>query len=220
MNRELLQVYFIMGSNNTNRDPLAVLEEALQGGITIFQFREKGAGALIGEEKRTLASKMKELCHRYNVPFIVNDEVDLAIEIEADGIHVGQDDEPLIQLKQRCPDNWIFGVSATNEKEARQAIKDGADYIGVGPIYGTATKEDAKQPIGVEGLAGIRAIAGDIPIVAIGGIKLGHVLRLRKAGADGVSVISAISQVEKPRQTAELFKKYNQYIPSYSINAE
>ncbi|MFC4402093.1 thiamine phosphate synthase [Gracilibacillus xinjiangensis] len=216
MNPELLQVYFIMGSNNTQRDPLIVLEDALIGGITLFQFREKGKEALTGKNKRNLAIEMKRLCHKYNVPFIINDEVDLALEVEADGVHVGQDDEPLVDLKKRCPQDWIFGVSATNEAEAYQAMQDGADYIGVGPIYGTQTKEDAKQPIGEEGLASIRSIVGGIPVVAIGGIKLSHVFRLRRAGADGVSVISAISLAEKPTETAELFRKYAEFMPSYS----
>ncbi|SER36846.1 thiamine-phosphate pyrophosphorylase [Gracilibacillus ureilyticus] len=220
MDKELLRVYFIMGSNNTTRDPLTVLEEALQGGITLFQFREKGKNALKGKAKLDLAIKMKRLCHAYNIPFIVNDEVDLALEAKADGIHIGQDDEPLIHVKKRCPENWIYGVSATNELEARHAVQDGADYIGVGPVYGTNTKEDAKQPIGLKGIAEIRSIAGELPIVAIGGIKLGHVFNIRKAGADGVSVISGISHAEKVRQTAELFCNYSHFTASYSKNTK
>ncbi|WP_054861634.1 thiamine phosphate synthase [Gracilibacillus sp. JCM 18860] len=212
MKPSILQVYFILGTNNTEQDPLEVLEEALQGGVSLFQFREKGKGALIGEEKKQMALKMRGLCHQYDVPFLINDDIDLALEIGADGVHIGQEDEPFVQVKSRCPDHWIIGVSATNEKEAIKAKEDGADYIGVGPpIYGTNTKEDAKQPIGENGLRNIREQVGDLPIVAIGGIKLGHIFGLRKAGADGVSIITAISRSKKPKEMAHLFRKFAHY---------
>lgn len=211
MKPSILQVYFILGTNNTEQDPLEVLEKALQGGVSLFQFREKGKGALIGEEKKQMALKMKGLCHQYDVPFLINDDIDLALEIGADGVHIGQEDEPFVQVKSRCPDHWIIGVSATNEKEAIKAKEDGADYIGVGPIYGTNTKEDAKQPIGEKGLRNIREQVGDLPIVAIGGIKLGHIFGLRKAGADGVSIITAISRSKKPKEMAHLFRKFAHY---------
>ncbi|MRH43721.1 thiamine phosphate synthase [Aquibacillus halophilus] len=200
--KRCLRVYLIMGSNNTVRDPLSVLEEALKGGITLFQYREKGANAKVGQEKKELAMKMKRLCHKYSVPFIVNDDVLLALEIGADGVHVGQDDEIVASIKAQCPKDFIIGVSTTNSQEANQAVKDGADYIGVGPIYATDTKEDVKLPIGLEGVAEIRSTVGDLPIVAIGGIKTSHVAGIIQAGADGVSVISAISQAKSPKIAA------------------
>ncbi|MCT2536207.1 thiamine phosphate synthase [Aquibacillus koreensis] len=196
--REALGAYFIMGSNNANLDPLFVLEQALKGGITLFQFREKGANAKVGDEKVKLAKDMQQLCKQYNVPFIVNDDVNLAINIHADGVHVGQDDESAVNIKKNCPSHFIVGVSATNLAEAKQAVIDGADYIGVGPIFATNTKEDAKAPIGLDGITEIRDAVGDIPMVAIGGIKHEHTPGIIKAGADGVSVISAISQAESP----------------------
>ncbi|QGH33071.1 thiamine phosphate synthase [Gracilibacillus salitolerans] len=211
MKRDLLQVYFILGSNNTEEDPLYVLEEALKGGITLFQFREKGRGALEGVAKKQLAIQMKELCHQYRVPFLVNDDVPLALGVEADGVHVGQDDMSIHEVRKMVPSNWLVGVSSTNAEEAIQAKKDGADYIGVGPINSTNTKTDAKQPIGAEGLQEIRERVGDLPIVAIGGIRLGHVIRLVQSGADGVSVISAISQSVNPRTTAGAFLKHANY---------
>ncbi|SFL95547.1 thiamine-phosphate pyrophosphorylase [Gracilibacillus orientalis] len=211
MERNLLQVYFILGSNNTEGDPLYVLEEALKGGVTLFQFREKGHSALQGEDKKQLAMQMKELCHLYHVPFLVNDDIELALEIEADGVHVGQDDMSIDEVRKVIPNNWVVGVSSTKIKEAVQAKKDGADYIGVGPIYSTNTKEDAKKPIGAEGLQDIRKRVGDLPIVAIGGIHLGHVIRLMQAGADGVSVISAISQSVNPQTTAGTFLNHANY---------
>ncbi|UOQ84230.1 thiamine phosphate synthase [Gracilibacillus salinarum] len=211
MQREWLQVYFIMGSNNTAQDPLVVLEEALKGGITCFQFREKGKDALQGSAKKQLAQQMQKLCQQYRVPFFINDDVNLAIEMGADGVHVGQDDMSIARVREIVPADCVIGVSATNLEEAVQAHKDGADYIGVGPIFGTNTKEDAKQPIGTDGLCRIRKQVGTLPIVAIGGIKLRHVISLRKAGADGVSIITAISQAEKPQLMANTFWDYNQY---------
>ncbi|CQR48339.1 Thiamine-phosphate synthase [Paraliobacillus sp. PM-2] len=201
--REHLAVYFIMGSNNVgDKDPLAVLKAALDGGITMFQFREKGSGALTGKDKRLLAEKMKALCGQYHVPFIVNDDVDLAIEVKADGIHVGQEDASIDEVKQRCPNSFIVGVSATNVIEAEQAAKAGADYIGAGPVFATDTKRDAKAPIGLKGLQQMRGIIGDTPMVAIGGIAASHVSSIRSAGADGVSVISAISLAEDAASAA------------------
>ncbi|WP_066187624.1 MULTISPECIES: thiamine phosphate synthase [Gracilibacillus] len=206
MRQELLQVYFIMGSNNTTEDPLHVLEQALQGGITMFQFREKGQEAQTGAVKQQLAREMKALCYRYQVPFIVNDEIDLALEIGADGVHVGQDDMPIQEVRARVPGDWLIGVSATNAAEAVQAKQDGADYIGVGPIYATSTKEDAKQPIGEHGVRAIREQIGALPLVAIGGIQQRHTSSLIEAGVDGVSIITAISQATDPKQAAAAFR--------------
>lgn len=201
--RDDLTVYFIMGSNNVgDQDPLKVLQAALDGGITMFQFREKGDGARTGKDKRLLAEEMKALCKQYDVPFIVNDDVDLAIEVMADGVHVGQEDAAIDEVKQRCPSSFIIGVSATNIKEAEQAAKSGADYIGAGPVFATGTKKDAKEPIGLDGLKEMRQRIDDTPMVAIGGIDASHVAAIRAAGADGVSVISAISLAEDPASAA------------------
>ncbi|GAA5417546.1 thiamine-phosphate synthase [Paraliobacillus ryukyuensis] len=203
-----LAVYFIMGSNNVGeKEPLAVLKEALEGGITMFQFREKGAGATFGEQKRVLAGKMKELCDSYNVPFIVNDDVDLAIAVNAAGVHVGQDDESIQTVRARCPASYIVGVSATNISEAIQAANEGADYIGAGPVFATSTKEDAKTPIGLDGLTLMREQIGTTPMVAIGGITEKNAASVRKAGADGVSVISAISLATDPKQAVSHLRK-------------
>ncbi|WP_153464986.1 thiamine phosphate synthase [Sediminibacillus terrae] len=204
--RQSLQVYFIMGSNNCTGNPLAVLEQALAGGITMFQFREKGRGAKTGIDKQLLALQMKELCHRHHVPFIVNDDVDLAIDVGADGIHVGQEDEPIDSVRRRCPGHFIVGVSATNVREAHEADSAGADYIGAGPVFATATKHDAKAPIGIEGLSRIRRLIGNTPLVAIGGIHEKNAEEVIMAGADGISVISAISRAENSLTAAQQLK--------------
>lgn len=202
-----LAVYFIMGSNNCGgEDPLEILSEALAGGITCFQFREKGMYAKIGKEKEELARKMQEMCQSYQVPFIVNDDIDLAIKLNADGVHVGQDDQTVEEIKKLRSD-LIIGVSATSVEEAVQAVEDGATYIGVGPVFATATKSDAKTPIGLYGIRSVRAAVPSIPMVAIGGIDLSKIRSIRQAGADGVSVISAISLARKPRVMVESMRR-------------
>lgn len=200
--RSYLKLYFIMGSNNSYANPMEVLDQALQGGVTLFQFREKGKGAKTGKEKYELAKQMKELCDKHQVPFIVNDDIELALAVKASGVHIGQEDEPFEKARERCPANFMIGVSATNQREALQAATDGADYIGVGPIFATNTKEDAKTPIGLEGISEIKQLTKATPMVAIGGIKKESVTSILEAGADGVSLISAISQAKKPEQAA------------------
>ncbi len=190
--RQMLSVYFIMGSNNCQKDPIEVLEEAIQGGITLFQFREKGKGALTGASKFRLAKQMQVVCKQHNIPFIVNDDVELALALDADGVHVGQEDESAEEVRKRIG-NKILGVSAHNLEEARQAVRQGADYLGVGPIFATQTKEDAKAAQGPEVIKELRQNGIAIPIVGIGGIHSGNAASVIKAGADGVSVISAIS---------------------------
>ncbi|PER18359.1 thiamine phosphate synthase [Bacillus cereus] len=192
---KLLQVYFIMGSNNCTRDSLAVLKESLDGGVTLFQFREKGEGSLIGEDRVRFAKELQTLCKEYSVPFIVNDDVELAIELDADGVHVGQDDEGITSVREKMGDK-IIGVSAHTIEEARFAIENGADYLGVGPIFPTSTKKDTKAVQGTKGLAYFREQGITVPIVGIGGITIENTAAVIEAGADGVSVISAISLAE------------------------
>ncbi|HGH7181460.1 thiamine phosphate synthase [Bacillus cereus] len=199
---KLLQVYFIMGSNNCMKDPLAVLKEALDGGVTLFQFREKGEGALTGEKRLQFAKEVQALCKEYGVPFIVNDDVELAIELDADGVHVGQDDEGITSVRERMGDK-IIGVSTHTIEEARWAIENGADYLGVGPIFPTSTKKDTKAVQGTKGLAHFREQGIMIPIVGIGGITIENTASVIEAGADGVSIISAISLAESAYESTK-----------------
>lgn len=199
---KLLQVYFIMGSNNCKRDPLQVMKEALDGGITLFQFREKGEGALTGEERVRFAKQLQSLCKEYDVPFIVNDDVELAIELDADGVHVGQDDEGITSVREKMGDK-IVGVSAHTIEEARFAIANGTDYLGVGPIFPTSTKKDTKAVQGTKGLRHFREAGITVPIVGIGGITVENAASVIEAGADGVSVISAISLADSPYESTK-----------------
>lgn len=200
--KQQLSVYFIMGTANTSRQPLDVLKEAIQGGITMFQFREKGEGALQGEEKKQLARQLQVLCQEANVPFIVNDDVQLAIDLDADGVHVGQEDTLAQDVRQRIG-NKILGVSTHNLDEVRQAMKDGADYVGMGPVYPTETKKDTRSVQGVSLINEVRQHGLHIPIVGIGGITYENAAPVIQAGADGISIISAISQSADPIKAAE-----------------
>lgn len=199
---ELLQVYFIMGSNNCISEPLQVMKEALDGGITLFQFREKGEGALTGEERVTFAKQLQALCKEYDVPFIVNDDVELAVELDADGVHIGQDDEGIETVRAKMGDK-IVGVSAYTIEEAHFAVEKGADYLGVGPIFPTSTKTDTKAVQGTAGLRFFRQNGIDVPIVGIGGITVDNASSVVRAGADGISIISAISLANSPYESAK-----------------
>lgn len=190
--KKLLQVYFIVGSNNCKKNPAAVLTDAIEGGVTLFQFREKGTGARTGLDKLELAKDLQQICRKHRIPFLVNDDVDLALQIDADGVHVGQDDESVETVRERIGDK-ILGVSAHSIEEAELAIAQGADYLGVGPVFPTTTKEDAREAAGFTLIQQLRSIGCDVPIVGIGGINSSNCASVIEVGADGVSVISAIS---------------------------
>ncbi|AWI38606.1 thiamine-phosphate pyrophosphorylase [Bacillus safensis FO-36b] len=203
--KQQLSVYFILGTANTTRQPLDVVKEAIQGGITMFQFREKGEKALQGEEKKQLARQIQALCQEANVPFIVNDDVQLAIDLDADGVHVGQEDTNAKGVRERIG-NKILGVSTHNLDEVKQAMKDGADYVGMGPVYPTETKKDTRSVQGVSLITEVRRHGLQIPIVGIGGITYDNAAPVIQAGADGISIISAISQSADPKKAAEELK--------------
>ena len=195
MNRKILEVYFIMGTANCLKDPLETLEHALKEGITCFQLREKGDIRLTGIAYEEFAVACQRLCQKYRVPFIINDDVELAIRLKADGIHVGQDDVAISTFRERVKD-MIVGVSVHTLEEMELAVQNGADYVGIGPIYNTFSKPDAKSPAGLHFLRAIREEYPDFPMVGIGGISEENAQKVRRAGADGVSVISVICQSE------------------------
>ena len=200
-NKELLKLYFICGTTTClSKDLYTVVEDALKGGITLFQFREKGEGALEGSEKVELAIKLQELCKKYNVPFIVNDDIELALEIDADGVHVGQDDLGVDEIRKLMPDK-IIGLSIGNEEELKQSKVEYVDYVGVGPVYVTQSKDDAGGAIGYEGLELMRRFLPQMPLVAIGGIQTQHIKDVMKTNVDGVSIISAISYSDNIEKT-------------------
>lgn len=197
--RSLLKIYFIAGSTNCLQNPITVLEAAIRGGITIFQYREKGEGSLCDLEKQKLGKRLRKTCKENDIPFIVNDDIELALELDADGVHIGQEDEDAAQVRRKIGDR-ILGVSVHNLEEAEKAKQAGADYFGVGPVFPTATKTDTRA---VQGTAMIEELKDfGVPIVGIGGINADNAKLVMTAGADGVSVITAISQAEDVKEAA------------------
>lgn len=176
------------------------VELALKGGATMIQIREKDLdeNAFLKE-----AEQIQSLCAKYRVPFIVNDNVELAVKIGADGVHVGQSDMAAKDVRALIGKDKILGVSAQTVKQALEAQKCGADYLGTGAVFPTGSKDDA-QVLGVQTLKEICS-AVNIPVVAIGGISKDNILELKKSGIAGVSVISAIfAQNDIVAATAEL----------------
>lgn len=167
------------------------VEEALKGGVTFVQLREKDL-----DEERFLeeAREIKELCGRYQVPFVINDNVDIAQAVDADGVHVGQSDMEAGKVREELGPDKIIGVSCKNMEQALLAKKHGADYLGVGAMYPTGTKKDATA-VTPEALSAI-CQAVDIPVVAIGGINKDRLEPLKGTGVDGVAVVSAIFAAE------------------------
>lgn len=172
------------------------VEAALKGGVTCVQLREKELDetAFLQEAKDICA-----LCRRYGVPFIVNDNVDVAIACQADGIHVGQEDMAAGEVRRRVGDAMLLGVSVHTVEEARRAVRNGADYLGLGAVFPTSTKTDVDQMTNET----LRAIcdAVDVPVVAIGGINRGNLLKLSGSGVDGVALVSAIFSAEDIEDT-------------------
>lgn len=179
-----------------------VCREVLEGGATFLQIREKDLdpGAFSRE-----ARELRALCAAYHVPFVVNDSVEIALEIDADGVHVGQSDIRGRDIRAMLGPDRILGISAGTVEEAIAAEQAGADYIGVGAVFGTSTKRDARNLSTEE----LRRISGavEIPVVAIGGINAENLSRLSGCGVDGVAVVSAIFGAERPGEAAAALLK-------------
>lgn len=197
-----LRKYFIMGSQNCDRSPAEILQEAMGAGITCFQYREKGAGSLTGHDKLLLGKQLRDICRQHHVPFIINDDIDLVEPLQADGIHVGQDDLSVEKIRQQYP-HLLIGLSISNEEELKKSPLHLVDYIGAGPVYPTSTKEDAKKAVGLNWIAYLRAHCPTIPIVGIGGIHTDNAKAVLEAGADGVAVISAITKATNIKKVVE-----------------
>lgn len=181
------------------------VEEALKGGITCLQLREKN---LSDEEFLKEAIQIKALCNKYKVPFFINDNVEVAIKCGADGIHVGQDDMAAGRVRALVGDKMMIGVSAHSVKEAVEAVKNGADCLGVGAIFSTSTKKDAS----VLDLSVVSDIckAVSVPVVAIGGIKKDNISKLKGTGVDGVALVSAIFAADDIKSECKELRKLSE----------
>lgn len=179
------------------------VEKALQGGATFLQLREK---SLDDDIFLAEAKEIQKLCKKYQVPFVINDNVDIALAIDADGVHVGQSDMEALDVRKRLGPDKIIGVSAQNVQQALLAQKHGADYLGVGAVFPTGSKDDAED-VSFETLKAI-CQAVDIPVITIGGITKENVSELKGSGICGIAVISAIfAQKDIKAATKELKKR-------------
>ncbi|GAE33469.1 thiamine phosphate synthase [Halalkalibacter akibai] len=197
------KLYAITGEEfHQGRDLIEVMEQAILGGVDIIQLRDKTSSK---REVLRKAKALRELTHKYNVTFIVNDHIDVALAVDADGIHIGQDDLPLEEARKILGDK-IIGISTHKIEEAREAEAGGADYIGVGPIFHTNSKVDVVDPVTT---TYIQQVADEIsiPFVAIGGIKLHNVDQVLKAGATRICMISEIVGAQDIKGICETFTK-------------
>ena len=201
--RHSLLLYAVTDRSRLGEHTLAwAVEEALRGGVTLVQLREKH---LDKDDFRTEALEIQALCRRYGVPLLINDDVELALEIGADGVHVGQDDLEAGQARAKLGPDRIIGVSAHSVEEALRAQAAGADYLGAGAVFPTGTKGDAScLPLAV--LRDICA-AVDIPVAAIGGIGPDNIGSLRGSGVAGVAVVSALFAQPDPCRAARTLRE-------------
>ncbi len=195
--KQYLRLYAVTDRTWTEKQTLfQQVEAAVKGGATCVQLREKelDEAAFLQEAKEICA-----LCRRYNVPFIVNDNVDIALACGADGVHVGQEDMAAGDVRCRAGKDIILGITVHTVEEARQAVLNGADYLGLGAVFPTGTKTDAEQMPGDM----LRAICDsvELPIVAIGGINRDNLFKLSGSGVDGVALVSAIFSAEDIEET-------------------
>lgn len=189
------------------RELLACIEQALQNGVTLVQYRGKNK---TGRQMCAEALEIKNLCDMYNVPLIINDRIDIAMIVKADGVHLGQDDISCAEARKLLGNEYIIGVSAHNVAEAKQALAEGADYLGCGAVFGSSTKNDVST-LGLNNLKQICS-AINLPVVGIGGITADKYYDVLKCGAAGAAVISGILGAEKINiKTAEFVKIYNYF---------
>jgi thiamine-phosphate pyrophosphorylase len=196
-----LSLYLVAGRPAlSGRDLVATVRAAVEGGVTIVQIRDPQAETdqLIADTRA-----LKELLKPLGIALIVNDRIDVALAVGADGVHLGQDDARPLEARRQLGDDFIIGLSVGNPSEFEHSREDLAavDYLGVGPIRATGTKADAGAAIGVEGFAKVRALT-ELPIVAIGGLAPGDAAPLIRAGAQGIAVVSAICGASDPKAAA------------------
>ncbi len=198
------RLYFVLDSVLTGgHDAISLATLALQGGVTAIQLRCKECPT---RDFLRLGRLLQQVCRSFRVPFIVNDRVDIAQALDADGVHLGQQDLPCSEARRILGPGVILGVSAENPEQAREAEADGADYIGAQTIFATTSKQDVGAAIGPEGLRRIvESVA--IPVVGIGGIQAGNAAACMESGAAGVAVISAISLASDPKGAAAALRR-------------
>jgi len=185
------------------RSTLEVVKAAVAGGVTCIQLREKDCSTLEFIEQ---ALAIRSFLEAHNIPLIINDRLDVALAVAADGVHLGQNDMPLEMARKIAGRSMLIGISTESVQDAVAAEKGGADYLGVSPIYATPTKTDTAPPLGLEGLQEIRKQV-KIPLVGIGGLNKSNAAEVIRGGADGVAVVSAIVAADDPETSAMNLKQ-------------
>lgn len=175
-----------------------IVEQAIQGGVTMVQLREKQCGT---REFIMLAIRLKKKLSPYHIPLIINDRLDVALAADADGLHIGQSDMPYDMARRLFGKYKIIGLSVENMEQALQANMLDVDYIGISPVFGTPTKTDTSTPFGLEGIRKVMSFTKH-PTVAIGGINLLNTAEIMQAGANGIAVVSAICAANDPKRAA------------------
>lgn len=200
--QEAMSLYLVTDRRWIHHSLYEDVEEAIKGGVTCVQMREKhlDCDTFIRDAK-----EMKKLCHKYDVPFIINDNVEVMLAVNADGIHVGQHDMQAKDVRKCIGPDKILGVSAQTIEQARQAYQAGADYLGVGAVFSTSTKDDAVE-VSIQILQEI-CESVPIPVIAIGGIDMTNILKLKKSGIKGVAVVSAIMAQDDIQKATMLLKE-------------
>ncbi|WP_163469795.1 thiamine phosphate synthase [Fusobacterium sp. IOR10] len=186
------------------RDLNKAVEESILGGVTVVQLREKH---ISDEEFLKIAKELKKVTDKYSIPFIINDNVEIAKLVDATGVHIGQKDYKLDHARKILGKDKVIGVSVGNLEEAKLAQKGGADYVGIGTIFFTATKSDINEPLEIKGLKKI--VEGiDIPNVAIGGIHLNNINQVINTGTNGVAIVSEILSKKDIKKASETLLSY------------
>ncbi|MDQ1772475.1 thiamine phosphate synthase [Labilibaculum sp. A4] len=204
MRKEDLKLYLVTDSDLANGKPLAeIIEAAIKGGVSMVQIREKNSTT---REFYELIMSVKHILKVYNVPLIVNDRLDIALAVDADGLHIGQSDLPYKEARKILGFDKIIGLSVESIKQAREANDLDVDYIGLSPVFSTQTKSDIAKPLGLDGIKEIASFSKH-PCVAIGGINKNNLGSIIEAGADGVALVSAIISQEYPEKAARELKK-------------
>jgi thiamine-phosphate diphosphorylase len=188
-----------LSRGRTNVD---IVREAIAGGVTCVQLREKDCPT---REFMAEARLLKDILQPAGIPLIINDRLDVALAAGADGVHLGQQDMDIIDARRLAGSEFTIGISAESLEDALRAQEQGADYIGISPVFATATKSDAAVPLGLDGIRRIRELVR-LPLIGIGGITADNAAAVIAAGADGVAVVSAIVAADSPRRAAAALK--------------
>ena len=201
----LPKIYPITDTRIANLSHAEQCKKLIIGGASLIQIREKYA---LTDEFYNAANEVIKIAQQQDIKVLINDRVDIAVAVEADGVHLGQDDLPPLQAREILGDDAIIGFSSHSVKQAMEASKLPIDYIAIGPVFSTTTKENPDESVGLDGVKKVRGVIGDFPLVAIGGINLQNYQQVLKAGADSVAIVSEILKL--PERITQNFRVFNE----------